>query len=186
MTSLQTLSDSDRRTIARWAVSCAERVLPLFDVDAESPAQEQVRDALVRARAYSRGEGTAAEEIGKRMVAVKAASAAKSPAGAAAARSVAQAAAVAHMGAHALGAAAYAVKAVALANPGKPELVEEEVHWQLEQLTADERAVLRRLPSLGADSSGPLGAGLLSNGILGATIREIQASITPEQHDLPG
>ncbi|QDQ97182.1 hypothetical protein [Tomitella fengzijianii] len=28
MASIQTLSDSDRRVLARWALSCAERVLP--------------------------------------------------------------------------------------------------------------------------------------------------------------
>lgn len=166
--------------MARWAAACAERVLPLFDADAaaDAVAQEQVRDALARARAYASGQGTAAEEIAKRMVAVKAASAATTPAGAAAARAVAQAAAVAHMAAHALGAAAYAVKAVSLANPGQPERVQEEVRWQLEHLSDQERSVLRLLPALGSDRSGPLGAGLLSQGILGVTIRQIQAELT--------
>ncbi|WP_396157306.1 putative immunity protein [Arthrobacter sp.] len=184
MASLQTLSDPDRRTAARWAVCCAQHVLPLFDGDAMS--KEQVLDALARAGAYSRGESSAAEEIGKRMAAVKAAGAAATPAGAAAARSVAQAAAVAHMGAHALGAAAYAAKAVALANPGRPERVQEEIRWQLEQLTPEERAVLRRLPPLGADTSGPLGAGLLSSGILGTAIREIQMQLNRVQPGLQG
>lgn len=52
-----------------------------------------------------------------------------------------------------------------------------EVHWQLEHLTDDERAVLRRLPALGGNSSGPLGPGLLSRGILGEAIRRIQAEV---------
>lgn len=112
-----------------------------------------------------------------RLVAVKAATAATTPAGAAAARSVAQAAAVAHMGAHALGAAAYAAKAVSLANPLRPEAVQDEIRWQVEHLTDEERSVLRLLPQLGADSSGPLGAGLLSRGVLGSAIQEIQALI---------
>ena len=30
MASIQALSDSDRRTVARWALVCAERVVPLF------------------------------------------------------------------------------------------------------------------------------------------------------------
>jgi len=111
------------------------------------------------------------------MVAVKAAGSAATPAGRAAARSVAQAAGVAHMGAHALGAAAYAVKAVSLAHPGKPEVVAQELRWQLEHLTTAERLVLRQLPALGADPSGPLGPGLLSTGILGETIRQIQGSL---------
>lgn len=156
-------------------MECAERVLPLFD--AEPSAHDQVRDALARARAYGGGEGSTADEIRKRFVAVKAAGAATTPAGAAAARSVAQAAAVAHMGAHALGAAAYAVKAVSLAHPTSPESVQEEIRWQLGHLTSDQRAALRLLPPLGTDSSGPLGPGLLTRGIVGSAIEEIQATI---------
>lgn len=175
MASIQTLSDSDRRVVARWALACAERVLPLFDADVV--AQDAIRDAVVRARAYSAGESSAAGEISKRLTAVKAANAATTPAGAAAARAVAQAGAVAHMGAHALGAAAYAAKAVSLANKDQPELVQEEVRWQVAHMSERERAALRLLPPLGADSSGPLGAGLLSRGVLGATIRQIQSRI---------
>ncbi len=175
MASIQTLSDSDRRTIARWAVACAERVLPLFESDPQ--AMRDVEDALVRARAYSGGRSTAAEEIGKRLVAAKAASAATTPAGAAAARAVGQAAAVAHMGAHALGASGYAVKAVSLAHPKSPDAVQEEIRWQLSQLDDTERSILRQLPPVGSNSSGPLGPGLLAGGVVGATIREIQADV---------
>ena len=175
MASIQTLSETDRRTLARWAVACAERVLPLFDADTD--AQAAVTEALGRAREYSRGRGSTAEEIARRLVAVKAAKSATTPAGAAAARAVGQAAAVAHMGAHALGAAAYSVKAVALANPDDPESADREIDWQLAQLTDAERMALRQLPPLGADASGPLGPGLLTSGVLGTTIRRIQEQI---------
>lgn len=175
MASIQALSDSDRRTVARWALACAERVVPLFEADLL--AQNDIQDAIARTRAYSEGRGSTAEEIGKRMIAVKAAKAATTPAGAAAARAVAQASAVAHMGAHALGAAAYAVKAVSLANKDQPERVDDEILWQIADLRPNERAALRLLPPLGQDRSGPLGTGLLSQGILGSTIREIQALI---------
>ncbi|WP_050792731.1 putative immunity protein [Gordonia neofelifaecis] len=175
MASIQTLSDSERRTVARWALACAEHVLPLFSAD--TAAEEAISDAIARTRAYSAGEGRTADEIAKRFVAGKAARAATTPAGAAAARSVAQASAVAHMGAHALGAAAYAAKAVSLAHKDRPDLVEKEVRWQLDQLTEPERVALRRLPPLGNDSSGPLAPGLLSQGVLGTTIREIQAQL---------
>lgn len=176
MASIQTLTDSERRLLAGWAADCAERVLPLFEEGV--PDDERVRDAVARTRDYARGGSSAADEIRKRLVAVKAAGVASSPAGAAAARSAAQASAVAHMGAHALGAAAYAVKAVWLAHPGAPEAVEEEVRWQLERLTDEQRAALRLLPPLGSDTSGPLGPGLLSGGILGTVIRQIQAALT--------
>jgi len=141
---------------------------------ADDEAVEQVQDALARTIAYARGESTADAEIAKRMIAVKAAGRATTPAGAAAARSVAQASAVAHMGAHALGAAAYAAKAVSIAEPDR---VDDEVHWQLDQLTADEQVALRRLPLLGDDSAGPLGPGLLSRGVLGTVIEQIQSSV---------
>lgn len=74
MTSIQTLDDAERRVLARWAIACAERVLPLFDGDAGAMAD--IRDAVARTRDYSAGHSTAAAEIGKRMIAVKAAGAA--------------------------------------------------------------------------------------------------------------
>ncbi|MBA3021776.1 putative immunity protein [Propionicimonas sp.] len=176
MSSAQTLSEADRRVLARWAAVCAEHALPLFNSD-DSTADLIVRDALARAAAFARGESTAAAEIRLRMAAVKAASSASTPAGAAAARSVAQAAAVAHLAAHALGAAAYAVKAVTLARPDHPGAAGEELAWQLAQLTDVERLALQQLPLLGTDPNGPLGSGLLTNGILGETVRAIQQAI---------
>lgn len=82
------------------------------------------------------------------------------------------------MGAHALGAAAYAAKAAGLAAPDRANAREDEVRWQLEHMTADVRAALRRLPVLGEDSAGPLGSGLLASGVLATTIREIQAALS--------
>lgn len=96
----------------------------------------------------------------------------------AAARAAAQAAGVAHMGAHALGAAAYAARAAGLAAPDRPDAVHEEISWQVERMTDETRAALRKLPLLGEDSAGPLGAGILASGILGSIIREIQDAIS--------
>ena len=167
----QSLGETDRRLVADWAADCAERVLPLFE--SEVPNDDRPRDAIARARAFSRGELDAAGEIRRRFVAGRAAAAAGSPAAVAAARSAAQAAGVAHMGAHALGAAAYAVKAASLASDSAAE----EMAWQLSKLSPDARSALRRLPLLGANNAGPLGPGLLSTGILGSTIRELQAAL---------
>jgi hypothetical protein len=157
--------------LARWAGACAERVIAQFTSD-DAGALTTVQGALARTFAFARGESTTAIEIRRRMEAVKAAGSATTAAGGAAARSVAQAAAVAHVGAHALGAAAYAVKAVSLANG--PDAARNELTWQLAQLTPAERAALRLLPLLGTDPSGPLGSGLLTRGILGETVRTIQ------------
>ena len=175
MASSQTLSESERRIVAMWAADCAERVLALFE--AEAPEDDRPRDAIARTRAFARGELGTAEEIRRRFVAGRAARAVTSPSAIAAARAAAQASGVAHMGAHALGAAAYAAKAAALGSPGLPNAADDEIRWQLEHMSAAARSALASLPPLGEDSAGPLGSGLLASGILGSIIRTIQADV---------
>jgi len=172
MPSPQSLSVADRRTVAAWAADCAERVLPLFE--AEAPGDDRPRDAVDRTRAFAAGDLDAADEIRRRFVAGRAASAVSSPAAVAAARAAAQASGVAHMGAHALGAAAYAAKAAGLASPDPASATADELRWQLDRMSAPVRAALRQLPALGSDRSGPLGAGLLASGALGAAVRALQ------------
>ena len=81
------------------------------------------------------------------------------------------------MGAHALGAAAYAAKAAGLAATNRPEAVSEEINWQLGNLSAEARVALLQLPLLGEDRSGPLGPGLLASGVLGTIIRDLQSGV---------
>ena len=180
MGSPQTLSLADRRVVAAWAADCAERVLALFERSA--PEDARPRDAIARARAFAGGELDAAGEIRRRLVAGRAANDVSTPAAVAAARAAAQAAGVAHMGAHALGAAAYAAKAAGLAAPDDPGAVDAEIRWQLDRLSVAAADALRRLPLLGADSAGPLGAGLLSRGVLATTIRAIQKALLEPEH----
>jgi hypothetical protein len=175
MSSPQSLSEADRRLVAAWAADCAERVLILFE--AEAPTDGRPRDAITRARAFAQGELDTAGEIRRRFVAGRAANAVSSPAAVAAARAAGQAAGVAHMGAHALGAAAYAAKAAGLAAPDQPAAVSEEISWQLQNMSTQVRSALQQLPALGEDSAGPLGPGLLASGILGSTIRRIQSAL---------
>src|SRR3954462_5172634 len=163
MSSRQTLTESDRRLVAAWAADCAERVLPLFE--AEAPDDDRPRDAIERTRAFSRGELTARGEISRRFVAGRAAGSVTSPAAVAAARSAAQASGVAHMGAHALGAAAYTARASQDAIA--------ETDWQLSRMTDDVRRALGELPLLGEDAAGPLGSGLLARSDLGDHIRRL-------------
>jgi hypothetical protein len=106
------------------------------------------------------------------------------PAAVAAARAAGQAASVPHMGAHALGAAAYAAKAAGLAAPDRPAAVSEEISWQLGLMSAEAQAALRQLPPVGENSSGPLGPGLLASGVLGAIIRDLQAGLVDPGHAL--
>ena len=182
MSSPQTLSQADRRIVALWAADCAERVLGLFE--AEAPQDGRPRDAIARTRAFARGELDIAEEIRRRFFAGGAARNV-GPTAAAAARAAAQAASIAHMGAHALGAAAYAAMAAGLADPYRPQAISEEIFWQLGRMSAAARDALRKLPLVGENSSGPLGPGLLTSGLLGAIVREIQASLADPDRTLP-
>jgi hypothetical protein len=175
----QTLSNAERRIVAAWAADCAERVLALFE--AEAPHDSRPRDSIARTRAFALGELAVAEEIRRRFVGGRAAREVGSGAAAAAARAAGQAASVAHMGAHALGAAAYAARATGLAAPDHPEVVGEEIKWQLSNLSVAARAALRQLPAVGQDRSGPLGPGLLSSGQLGTIIGELQAGLAASE-----
>jgi hypothetical protein len=87
------------------------------------------------------------------------------------------------MGAHALGAAAYAVRAAGLAAPDQEQAASGELRWQLTHMTAEVRTALRTLPPVGEDRSGPLGPGLLASGELGRIIHEIQADLAPPAAD---
>jgi hypothetical protein len=128
-----TLTDADHRLLALWAADCAEHVLPLFE--RVRPDDPRPRQAIELARAWVRGEVPMMES---RAGAGHANGAARDLAGAPrfAAYAAAQAAAVAHVAAHELGAAAYAIRAVqaaALATSAEPAGCIE-CAWQRDQL----------------------------------------------------
>lgn len=130
-----TLSDADHRLLALWAASCAEHVLPLFE--AERPDDRRPREAIEAIRAWTRGEITM---MASRAAGGHAMGAARPLRGAArhAAYAAGQAGAVAHVAAHDLGAAAYAIKAARAAAPGGEAEAHaagcRECRWQHEQL----------------------------------------------------
>lgn len=172
MVSPQTLSEPNRRLVAAWAADCAQRVLWVFE--AEAPEDDRPRTLIARTRALASRELNTAEGIHRRFAGGVGQGEVKGPAAAAAARA---AAAVCHMGAHALG-AAYAAKAAGLADPDRPEAVQDEIRWQLDHMSAEVRAALRALPPVGTNRSGPLGPGLLASGQLAGIIQDLQASLT--------
>lgn len=178
----QTLTEADRRVVAAWAADCAERVLAWFE--AEAPDDRRPRDAIARTKAFARGERGVAEEIRGRFGGGNA-TRGVSPLAAAAARAAGQASAVAHMGAHALGAAAYAAKAAGLAALDRPAAISDEIRWQLAHLSDEAAAALRTLPPVGESTAGPLGPGLLASGVLGEIIAELQACLVDPTHALP-
>lgn len=128
-----TLTDADHRLLALWAASCAEHVLGLFE--SAQPADTRPRRAIEHARAWVRGEVTMMDA---RAFGGHAMGAARNLRGAArhAAYAAGQAGAVAHVAAHDLGAAAYAIKAVRAAAPDdRSDAVGRlECQWQRDQL----------------------------------------------------
>jgi hypothetical protein len=136
-----TLTDADHRLLALWAAACAEHVLPMFE--AVAPSDPRPRRAIEQARAWVRGEARMMET---RAVGGAANSAARPLSGAPrfAAYAAAQAALVAHVAAHELGAAAYAIKAVRVAAPPGEggRAGQRECEWQRAQLPEAIRALV--------------------------------------------
>ena len=128
-----TLTDADHRLLALWAASCAEHVLDLFE--SAQPADPRPRQAIEHARAWVRGE---VKMMQARAAGGQAMGAARDLRGPArhAAYAAGQAGAVAHVAAHELGAAAYAIKAARAAAPQGLGAVagQRECRWQREQL----------------------------------------------------
>ncbi len=136
-----TLTDSDHRLLALWAAWCAEHVLALFE--AAQPEDRRPRQAIELARAWVRGEVRMTEA---RTAAGHAMAAARNLRGAPrhAAYAAGQAGAVAHVAAHELGAAAYAIKAARAAAPeGEGERAAHlECRWQRDQLAPEIRELV--------------------------------------------
>jgi len=127
------LTDSDHHLLAVWAAACAEHVLSLFE--SVQPSDPRPRHAIEEVRAWSRGEVTMSQS---RAAGGHAMAAARVLTGAArhAEFAAGQAGAVAHVAAHDLGAAAYAIKAVRAAAPSGDTDAAGclECQWQREQL----------------------------------------------------
>jgi hypothetical protein len=130
-----TLTDDDHRLLALWAVACAEHVLPLFE--AERPDDPTLRTTLEVARGWVRGEVPMKEAHQQAFRANAAGKGLPDPARFAA-LAAGQAVAVAHVAAHDLGAAAYAIRAAAAAAPpAEQEAARDgERRWQRERIPA--------------------------------------------------
>jgi hypothetical protein len=127
-----TLTDSDHRLLALWAAACAEHVLYLFE--SVQPTDPRPRAAIEQSRAWARGE---IRMSASRAAGGHAMGAARPLGGAAryAAYAAGQAAVVAHVAAHELGAAAYAIRAARTASGSAGESAGRiECRWQRDQL----------------------------------------------------
>jgi hypothetical protein len=110
-----TLTDEHHRLLAEWAGLCAEHVLHLFDE--EQPRDTRPRDAIDVGRAWVRGEVRMGDARRAAFAANAAARGLPDPAKFAALAAGQAAAAVAHVAAHDLGAAAYAIRPSAPLRP---------------------------------------------------------------------
>ena len=136
-----TLQDADHQRLAVWAADCAEHVLELFE--RVRPQDDRPRHAIELGRAWARGEVRMMEA---RAAGGHAMAAARDLMGAArhAAFAAGQAGVVAHVAAHDLGAAAYAIRAARAAAPdGLGDLAaRRECRWQRAQLPAEVRELV--------------------------------------------
>jgi hypothetical protein len=133
-----TLTDAHHQLLADWALRCAEHVLPLFE--AQLPDDSRPRDVIELGRAWIRGEATMRDAHNAAFRANAAGRGMPDPVKFAA-LSAGQAVAVAHVAAHDLGAAAYAIRAVGASAPPDEaaQARADECEWQRAILPADVR-----------------------------------------------
>jgi hypothetical protein len=122
----------DQKALAKWAADCAQRVLPIFEN--ACPGDDRPRKAIEACRTWVRtGENKMAAIRGASLSAHAAArDAQENPPACFAARAAGQAVATAHVPQHAFGAAYYALRAIAAADPAHAEaIVAEELARQI-------------------------------------------------------
>jgi hypothetical protein len=139
-----TMTDNIHRLLALWAADCAEHVLPIFE--AVRPNDDRPRLAIEATRAWANGEikvtqskeaAGASQNAARELTGV-------SEAARMAALSAGQAAVVAHVAAHELGAAAYAIRAVmeSVPKPDREAARVAECEWQRSRLPIDIRELV--------------------------------------------
>ncbi|RDC65584.1 putative immunity protein [Adhaeribacter pallidiroseus] len=127
------MTDANHQLLALWAANCAEHVLPLFEQ--ANLTDERPSQAIELTRAWAKGEIPMKQA--HQAAFVTNAAAKEMPAAAKfAALAAGQAVAVAHVAAHELGAAAYAIRAVreSVEESEREEMGRKECQWQRNQL----------------------------------------------------
>jgi hypothetical protein len=150
--SMKKFNKQDQRSLAIWAADCAERVLPFFEK--AYPKDDRPRKAIEACRTWVRTGVFKMADIRKAALEAHAAAreAKENDAACFAARAAGQAVATAHVPQHAFGAAYYALKIVAAANPTNTGIkLAKESNWQSRHLSKNLRQEwqdwqLRRLP----------------------------------------
>ena len=123
----------DQKVLALWAADCAEHVLPFFEE--RYPKDRRPRGAIEALRRWAAtGVFRMADVRRTSLAAHTAARRAKREDAIAAARAAGQAMASAHIPTHALGAAAYAIKAAAVHSGNTDDGLVKERSWQRQRL----------------------------------------------------
>jgi hypothetical protein len=127
---------SDHKTLALWAIACAERVLPYFE--AQYPEDPRPRQAMAALQAWIDTGVFKMADIRQASLASHAAArdVGEDNAARSAARAAGQAVATAHVRTHAMGAANYALQAIhRAADPADAAAaVAQERDWQYQRL----------------------------------------------------
>ncbi|WP_461138222.1 putative immunity protein [Spirosoma pomorum] len=128
-----TLTASDHHLLALWAAACAEHVLHLFEQ--ANPDDKRPRQAIELTQAWVQGK-IPMKQAHQAAFAANAAAKGMPDAAKFAALAAGQAVAVAHVAAHELGAAAYAIRAVraSVSEDEKDLVADNECQWQRAQL----------------------------------------------------
>lgn len=128
-----TLTDPNHYLLALWAATCAEHVLHLFEQANDD--DKRPRQAIQLTRAWVNGE-IPMKQAHKAAFGSNAAAKGMPDAARLAALAAGQAVAVAHVAAHELGAAAYAIRAVreSVNENERDKIGRNECQWQREQL----------------------------------------------------
>ncbi len=131
---MELVSQTDQKTLAVWAIDCAERILPYFEKpypDDKRPRQaidtlqkwiETGEFKMAEIRKASLSSHAAARDVGED-------NAARS-----AARAAGQAVATAHVPSHSIGAAIYGLQAIHRASNDADAAVAKERDWQYQHL----------------------------------------------------
>ncbi|VVB70050.1 Uncharacterised protein [uncultured archaeon] len=132
---MKKFSKADQKLLAVWAVTCAERVLPIFEK--VKPKDDRPRNALKVCREWIRTGVFSMKEIRGASLASHAAAREvkeKSEAACFAARACGQAVATAHVPQHAFGPAYYSLKIISLNPTNLESRLRKELSWQTKKL----------------------------------------------------
>ena len=147
------LSLESLRALGSWAADCAERALPVYEIQAE--ADSRPRAALEGIRVFAAGGKRTAQLRSLSLAAFSAAREAADPAAAAAARAAGLAASSAYthpladvqQTKHIVGPAAYAALALELNQGGDHAVGDHEVTWAIAHVTPQVREILVHMPA---------------------------------------